>query len=350
MNIPARTLRTFFSSRLFLYVVLGFFVFEALWFVFSALYPMAFDEEFHLGVIKIYAGQWLPFLAGQPDGADAFGAVARDPSYLYHYIMSFPYRFLTAFTHNETTLVIILRIINIAVFTWGLLLFRKLMLRAGVSPALSNVALALFVLIPIVPQLAAHINYDNLLMVLVPVLCLLSFRLIEGFREHRIDSRVLLYFAIVCLMMSLVKYAALPIVAAAVSFLVVYLVLAFRGRFGKLWHVVSRDFMRISRVGRVVLAGLFLLASGLFAQRYAVNMVQYGTPVPDCGNVLTVKQCSAYGPWIRDHDRHKNLPAEFRANPVVYMGSWLGGMWHRLFFAVNGPKSDYLNYAQLPVP
>jgi hypothetical protein len=343
-------LTTFLGSRLFFRIVLGFFIFEALWFVFSAMYPMAFDEEFHLGVIKIYAEQWSPFLSAQPDGADQFGAIFRDPSYFYHYLMSFPYRLADVFTNSETAIVIWLRLLNVALFAWGLLLFRKVMLRARASQALVNTALAIFVLIPIVPQLAAHINYDNSLMVLVPMACLLGFRLIESFKEKRVDTKALLLLVLVCLLMSIIKYASLPIVVGVVGFLLAYLIVSFKGRYRKLGKIAWNDFMRINRKVRIALIGVVLMAFGLFAQRYVVNIVDYGRPVPDCGNVLTVKQCSAYGPWVRDHSYAKSKSKDFQASPVTYMRAWLKGMYHRLFFAVNGPHAWYMNYRELPVP
>ncbi|HEX9153206.1 MAG TPA: hypothetical protein VF809_00115 [Candidatus Saccharimonadales bacterium] len=349
-NTLARKLTSFLNSRLFLYIVLGFFVFEALWFVFSAMYPMAFDEEYHLGLIKLYADHSTPFLSSQPAGADAYGAVARDPSYLFHYLMSFPYRFLRLFTSNETAIIICLRLINVAMFTWGLWLYRKVMLRAKASRALISVALAVFVLIPIVPQLAAHINYDNAFMVLVPAMCLLSFRLVESFRERRIDTRALIGFVIICMTMALVKYAALPICAAAAAFLLVYLILSFRGKYGKLWRIARSDYMRLARNVRLGLVGLLLIMSGLFAQRYIVNLAKYHTPVPDCGVVLTVKQCSAYGPWIRDYRYSNEKPDNFKPSLAKFVGSWFGGMWHRLFFAINGKHAHYTNYKELLVP
>lgn len=66
---------------------------------------MAFDERLPLGIITLYAHHLSPFWQAQPAHADAFGAVFRDPSYLYHWLMSFPYRFVSIFTDNHTTIV-----------------------------------------------------------------------------------------------------------------------------------------------------------------------------------------------------------------------------------------------------
>ncbi|HEY5668088.1 MAG TPA: hypothetical protein VIR03_02870, partial [Candidatus Saccharimonadales bacterium] len=84
--------------------------------------------------------------------------------------------------------------------------------------------------------------------------------------------------------------------------------------------------------------------------RYGVNLVRYHNPVPDCGAVMTVKRCSAYSPWYRDYVYTHSKSETFHASPLRYMWLWLWGMWHRLFFAVNGPSSNYTNYDQLPMP
>src|SRR5688572_18300901 len=186
ISIASRKVVRVLASRWFFVAVLAFFVFEALWMVASAAYPMAFDEEVHFGVIQLFSEHWLPFMGSQPESADSFGAIIRDPSYLYHYLMSFPYRFLNVFTDNQTAIIIVLRLINVALFVWGLVLFRKVMLRAKASPALAHTALAIFMLIPIVPQLAAHINYDNLLMIMVAWMCLLVATILDALKARKL--------------------------------------------------------------------------------------------------------------------------------------------------------------------
>ena len=86
---------------------MALFVLQAAWIALSGRYPMAFDENFHLGIIRLYAHHISPFWSGQPAGANAFGAVARDPSYLYQYLMSFPYRLVSIFTSSQTAHVLI---------------------------------------------------------------------------------------------------------------------------------------------------------------------------------------------------------------------------------------------------
>src|SRR5438270_1670989 len=149
------------ASRKFYWAILGVFVLEAAWIAASGRYPMAFDEDFHLGIIRLYAHHLGPFWAGQPESADRFGAVARDPSYLYQYLMSFPYRLINVFTHDQTIQIVILRVLNIGLFASGLVLYRRLFLKTGISRPVVHACLLVFVLLPIVPLLAGQINYDN---------------------------------------------------------------------------------------------------------------------------------------------------------------------------------------------
>src|ERR1700689_5557788 len=113
------------GSKWFFWIILVVFILSAAWIALSAVYPQAFDENFHFGLIQTYSHYWLPFLSSQPPHANAYGAVARDPSYLYHYLMSFPYRLIALFIHGQTGQVIALRFINIGFFSAGLILFRR---------------------------------------------------------------------------------------------------------------------------------------------------------------------------------------------------------------------------------
>ncbi|HVU68640.1 MAG TPA: hypothetical protein VHD63_16005, partial [Ktedonobacteraceae bacterium] len=205
-------------SRFFTYGVLAFFVFEAAWIAASAVYPMAFDEDFHFGLIQFYSHHWTPFLATHQAGTSQFGAVSSDPSYLYHYLMSFPYRGLSWLVHGQTAQVVVLRFLNIALFAAGLALWYRLLRRVGSSRLLANTALALFVLIPIVPLLAAHINYDNLLFPLAAWVCLLVLKIDGQLRAGRIDIKTLGILVAACMLSCLVKYPFLPIALAVALF------------------------------------------------------------------------------------------------------------------------------------
>jgi len=114
---------------------------------------MAYDEDTHLNVIKFFAQHPNPFFTQQPRYLDVNGAVAHDPSYLYHYIMSFPWRVISHLTNNFTTQVISLRLINVAFMAIGLYLFRLLLLQIFKNKLVVNLALLVFVMTPLVSQL-----------------------------------------------------------------------------------------------------------------------------------------------------------------------------------------------------
>ena len=354
MPKPLSRFLNFLRSQKFYCLVLIVFVLEALWIAISAAYPQAFDENFHFGLIKLYSHYYLPFLSHQPPHADAFGAVARDPSYLYHYLMSFPYRLIELFTKSQMTQVIILRLINVALFSWGLILFRKVMQKVGSSKALINLILMLFILIPVVPQLAAQVNYDNLLFPLTALMILFAFKLTDAIRTRAASLIDLCLFIGLGLLTSLVKYAFLPIFAAMLLFIAVlafrtnrHHLKAFLSQLGHSWQAARIHLKLLATV-------LIVLALGMFAQRDLVNLVSYHAIEPDCAKVLSVKECLNYSPWAYNYKNHAKLIASGKSisfmSVLTYPFQWLYWMWYRLFFAVNGPNTHFSNYPPLPLP
>jgi hypothetical protein len=353
-NTTRRAIRIL-SSPAFFWGVLAFFILESLWLVFSAVYPMAFDEGLHFGIIKIYSHHWLPFLSGQPAGADQYGAVARDPSYLYHYLMSFPYRLIALFTKDQTIQVIWLRLINVGLFTYALILLRRFLLHTKVSRALTNVCLLLFVLIPIVPLLAAEINYDNLTMVLVAWMCLLVERILAAIKKRNIALRDISLLIILCLLGSIVKYAVLPMAAACVVILLAAVSFGFGNDFKDIWRAVLKNYRTIGMLTKVYLVVLFVVSLGLFSQRYLLNFVAYKTPFPRCDRVLSVDECMSYSSWARGYTDMQDKSSDFKPHILNYAQIWSYGMWYRLFFGVNGNVEQpawarYETFAPMPLP
>jgi hypothetical protein len=216
---------------------------------------------------------------------------------------------------------------------------------------MAHACLLVFVLIPAVPLLAAQINYDNLLFPLVALTLLLALRFDEHLvHQRRIDLQTLLQLVVLCLLTSLVKYAFLPVLVAISGFVLVRIWQRRRSLSGA-WLGLAAAWRRLNRRARVGLLAALLLASGLFMQRYGVNLVRYHAPVPDCGQVLTVKQCSEYGPWIRDYNYKLNkLDVDAEKSPLTFTADWFYGMWLRLFFAVSGPDTQFQTRGPLLIP
>jgi hypothetical protein len=149
---------------------------------------------------------------------------------------------------------------------------------------------------------------------------------------------------------SLIKYAALPLVLAGVLYLVYAFWRTYKGNFKAFKPALAKAHGKLSDAAKISLLGFFLLFAVLFVQRYGVNLALYHDPVPDCGKILSAQQCSKYGPWARDHLYRQQVSPDFKPNLAIFMKEWLKGMWHRLFFAINGAKSYYTNYLELPFP
>lgn len=338
----------FIGRKRFFWGVVALLVLQAAWIAASGRYPMAFDENFHLGIIRLYAHHISPFWSGQPPNADAYSAVARDPSYLYHYLMSFPYRLISLFTHDQTVQVLLLRALDIGLFAWGLTIYRRLLLKTGASRAIVHACLLVFVLIPVVPLLAAQINYDNLFLPLVGLALLWTVELDYALTEGKgLEGKRLLALIVLCLLTSLVKYAFIPIFAAIVIYLAARLLRTFGG-----WKASGiKMAAALSAMGRRAgwLFGVALVLSALlFVQRYGVNVVRYHTPVPNCSKVLGDKACMAYGPWARDH--RYEMSKTGTPNAGIFVGDWFYGMWFRTLFAVDGPGTGFQTRGPLLMP
>lgn len=332
----------------FMQIVLAIFCIQALWLALTANYPMAFDEDFHFGVIKVYAGQPHPFLKGEPVGANTYGALARDPSYLFHFLFSIPFSVLQWFKVPETAIIIIFRLMNIGLLATSFPLFKRLLQECGATVRQTHLILLYFAVVPILPFLGAQINYDNLMIPLTALALLLATKLYRAFRAGRPALRLSLFLLTVCLLTSIVKYAFIPI------FLGIVLALMWAAARGGLasktvWPAIKRQWQAMSVKWRLALAMLFLISVVLFGQRVLVNLAEYQDPVPPCDKVLSVDACSAYGPWYRDYVLHQSK-TETNDSPLFYMREWLYGMWLRLYFAVDGPRSQYETRGPLFMP
>lgn len=342
----AKMITSFLASRRCFYIIVAVFAIQAVWFAVTARYPMAFDEDFHFGLIRLHASQWLPFFTAQPAHAEQFGAVARDPSYLYHFLMSIPYRGVALITSNTVAQIVVLRFINIGLAVWSLFLSRKLLARLGGGRALVNSTLLLFVLVPIVPFLAAHINYDNLFILMTIGALLVTFDWLDELAKARISAARTALLLSLLILASLVKYAFLPI-AAVLGAVMLWRLWRQRGQRAAL---VSSFLISAKQLARWQLASislLLVLSTGLFAERYAVNIARYHAPNPDCNQVLSVASCLHYGPWARDYQYALAKPASVEPSKLGYIWEWLYGMWLRSFFAIS---DTYDTQPPLPVP
>jgi hypothetical protein len=340
------------GSNKFFYFVVGLFMLQAIWIALTALYPMAFDEQFHLGIIKLYSHQHGPFFAGQPVGADTYGAVDRDPSYMYHYLMSFPYRLIAALTHSNTSQIIVLRLMSVFFIATSLFIFRRLLQYLKASPVMVNSILLIFICLPAVPFLAAQINYDTLLIPLCALAVLWTLQLYNSIMAGGTDYLLFLRLGSLCMFTSLVKYAFLPIFVVAFFVTVIAM-----WRTRKKQQNLRVALMKLPRLSLIVLSVLLVITLGLFAERYGINTLHYGTPIPECDQVLSVAECQSYSPWVRNYEFILTQPHVSLIRVVPYIGTWVHQQLRELVFTLTSrfiPDSKgqvvYFAPPELPIP
>ena len=337
------------SSRRFIFVIVGILVVQAVWLAFSVQFPMAFDESYHFGLIQVYAHQWLPFITSEPAGASGYGVITRYDSYLFHYLMSFPHRVFTLFVSDWASQIIFLRLINIALFAGGIVLFKRLLTRFNVSRAVVHFVLLMFVLIPVVPTLAATINYDNFVFLLVPIIAGLTLTCVTSLlKNNSVPTRSLMLLLSVGFVGSLSKYAFVPIfVGALICVFVVWL--RSRNKRRMLASIVP-SFKKLSRPVKIILSVFFVVSTGLFLERYGGNLVMYHGFEPACTQVKSLDECLSYGPWGRNYQLAANVAA---SNPpldpglIEYPGEWVGQSLYKLYFTIN---YDFVESDPLPIP
>lgn len=338
------------SSKAFFYIVWVISIVQAAWIALISRYPMAFDEAHHFEVIQLHAKQWGPLILKQPDGPVLYGPLVRDPSYLYHYLLSFPYRVLDSLGLNEQSIIISMRFISIALFALGLLLFRKVLQKTKASNAAINAAMLFFIMIPTVPLLAGQLNYDNLQFPLMALAMLMTINFRESLQKRKVDLFLLAQIIVVCILGSVTKFTYLPVITAIVLYLVFILIHFYRANRKLAKRAVKKDWAGMSTARRWILSGTFTIATGLFIWSYGVNLVLYRNPVPPCHSVLGKERCSENEIWLRnDTAALKNKGVN--PNPVLFSYNWLNGMYYRLFFTINGASGTkrYQNHTALGI-
>ncbi len=343
-------LYTALASKSFLFVILILFGLSATWVATASLYPMAFDENVHIGIITIYSQYLLPVLSPSQDMAQYNGVVA-DPSYLFHYLMSFPYRIeRDVLQMSETASIIGLRFINIGLFIAGLVVFWRGLSLLGLSRFTRNIIIALCCLIPISPLLAGQVNYDNLLMLEVALCLLFTLRVLNSLKQKNripvVDTGLLL---LALLAGTATKYAFLPIAVAIVAIIIGAVILSSKRK--ETLHYFAKEFSALKTPTKIVLIALICLG-GLLNMRYPSNLINYQDVSPKCDKFFSVEACRDFGPYGRNYNLKNKLDSTFEPkNTIAYVvEDWIPGLSYRLFFTVAGPTNGYATREPVLLP
>jgi Ca2+/Na+ antiporter len=338
------------ASKVFFAVILIISILQAVWLAMVSRYPMAFDEAHHYEVIQLHSKKWGPLILEQPPGPALYGALVRDPSYVYHYLLSFPYRLLESLGFNDQTIILSLRYISIALFAVGLVLFRHLLLKTKASAAAVHTALLFFILIPTVPLLAGQLNYDNLQFPLMALAMILMLNYRDKLQKKKFSVTLLVTTLVVCIVGTLNKFTFLPIITAVTIYLIYVTAVYYAQNKKRANRTIKKEWLLLPRARKWLLGGSLALAIGFFLWSYGINIALYKNPVPPCHFVLGKDQCAASWTWARNDLAAATNPGVDK-NPVTFSTSWLGNMHYRLFFTINGatgPKK-YENHTALGI-
>lgn len=318
----------FIGSRRFFYAALVLFGAQASSIAAFSKYPMAYDESYHLGIIQLYSTKWLPFFGKQPAHASGLGPLTVYPSYLYHYLMSFPYRAFHAITPSIAANVIFLRFIDILFFAIGFWVFRKVLLEMKLPAALAHAVLFCIMLLPVVTFLAANINYDSLEFMLLAYAMLLTVRIVQQITAGSVSLKALCWLITTCCFASLTMYSFLPIFVGIVVCLSLLAVLHRK--------TLAVNYFRIAGLRTFAMLALLVLGVGLFTYRYGVNVIRYHSPDPQCNQVLSVSYCEGYGVWARNYAlAEKPHPAMSPGRFVLFNRVWATQLLSGLFSVVS---------------
>lgn len=296
------------STKFFIFSI-GIFLVHTIWLALSA-YSLPFDEYYHLGIIQFYSHQWSPFIASQPADMSYVGDMTRLPSYLYHYLMSFPYRILNQIFTNDYWVIVSMRLINIVVVVIGVVLFRKLMLKIGLSRRLTHLSLFVFMLIPMIVYLAAEPNYDNLMFLMTPIFLNYAYELYK----HNFTIKNIVGFVSMACLGSLIKNQFVVFVGLTTLYLVVSL---YFNRPKHLVRDIKRDITKSSKYALLGTSVILLLSVGLFVERYGVNLAKYQQINVQCQKVQSLESCLQYSPWRRNYFAQQTPPEVPKYGGVV---------------------------------
>jgi hypothetical protein len=291
------------GSRGFFVATLLWFCFQAAWMASSTVSGIAPDEGAHTRTIQLYAASTMsPFLANQPEETFSLGAVTRSPSYLYHYVLSFPYRLFPSALSEEGKK-LMLRLITIFFSLGGLIALYRAMLVLSAPRAVAGLVVWMLSNTLMFVFLAGSVSYDNLEFLLSTLAFYYWAKLFTASGAGELNGEDALKLGISMCAASITKFTFLPLGATLLFLLVV----RHRRNLSRVVRSCCRAF--VSRDFSTLLLGLvFLILFGLFIERYGINYYRYGSYKPQCDQVLTYQQCLQSALFSR------NL--EFRDKPV----------------------------------
>lgn len=316
---------TALGSWWFAAAVLVGFAAQAAWIALSARLVI-YDEKYHLLAIEAFSHRRTPILDQEiTDGA--IGDAERYGSWVYHYLMSIPWRAMRGAGVEADTRIVVLRLVTVLMVTAALLVFRKVFRDLGASRAVANVTLLVLAGSPLLVFLSGAVSYDNMLFLVAAGFYLAVLRVwkAEGFDLTG-------WLAVIALagFGSVTKYTFLPVVAILGVALLVRQAGAIRRDAVPAARGYLRGLGRSALARRIALILAALLGIVVVVERYVVNLVVYRALTPACEAVHETDICAMFGPWARNVELRESFDA---LSPSLHTFlDYLGTQWVPLMF------------------
>jgi hypothetical protein len=278
-----------------------------------------YDEHWHVGIIRAYADQFGPRLPNG-DATLTLGDVEYTGSFLYHWLMSYPYRAFEAMFGDTFTTLALTRLVGVAMVTGGLVVWRHTLRQVIASRAIVNVVIGFMAAIPLMSFVAATVNYDNLLFLLVAGYLYWQVRLAKN------DGRKLtdwVWLAMFGMLASITKFTFVPVFAVlAVYTFVRYL--------GSLIRAIRSGDEPVRWRQLIVPGAIFVVATVMAVDRYVRNVVMFGSVDPNCDLVASHDYCMTYGVYSRNEGFEANagdpLSPSIGGALTTFFDGWLPGV------------------------
>lgn len=335
--VAERIVRALTSEWAFRILVLVAVV-QALAIAYTAAFPLVYDETYHFGLVQLFATEGTPFVR-DPSKHPGFGDLTHFGSFLYHYLMAGPDALLKAFGASNLTQLLVIRTISVLLNTSALIWFRKTLLFVGLSRAAALVTLAIYISIPLVPSLAATVNYDNLL---IPLAAIFFWYGVRAFAAPRFDLRLALPVLASGTLACQASYLFLPVLAIGVIAIIARQLFVLRGTAWRArFEPVTRTDVRSP--GFWIVVAFAAIGLFLFISTYIVYLVTLGTPTPDCARFNTIAYCNQYEPWGRNHLLHLQLKAgpQVQSLPGYTTRLWIPLMFQTLNLVGSNHHRNY---------
>lgn len=296
------------NSKYMFITVLGLVFLQGLWYA-ASFQPALFDEQKHFAKVAIHAESTDPFLGEQKPEWDSVGAVSRDGSFMFYFVMGKLLNIISMFTDVNEVQVLFLRLACLTFFILGFIVLRRVFLKVdlkGLTPAVINLTFLFLALTPAVAPLFGALSYDSLAFLCLSLALLVGVNIIQA---KKIDGEKILYLAALSTFAVTVKWTNVAFLLPLVAF-ITYDILK-RGNIKKIPIDLIKSFKKRSKYRTFAAIALFACGALLFIERPVVNTLEYGNPEPDCRRVLTEARCEKFFDWKIYSDVLNNKPAGF---------------------------------------